>query len=774
MPMRSKSSPPFWFVAAVLAIAIGIVYGRALDAPFVFDDHDSIITNSSIRSLWPLIGTDEHRGPLNPIRDLPTSARPVVNYSFALNYHFGGLNVVGYHVVNTGIHFLTALLLWAIVRRTLQLPCFGGRFDSVAGWLALAATLLWSSHPLLTDAIVYITQRTELMMAWFYLATLYCSLRYWSSNELSSQRTVWLTLAVFASLCGMLSKEVMVSAPLVLLLFERTFVTGSFARALRRSWPLYLGLAATWIPLLMLSAGAPRSHSSGFHLSNNLLVYWFTQCKAVLMYLKLAVWPAPLRCAYELSHVDNVVDFCIYVMPVLLLGIFTIALLRRNNPVGFLFAFIALILAPTSIMPILTEMAAERRMYLPLAALMVLVVVGTYLFAKRQLALSAAAEDSAPDSKTPSTVAFVSIAILTFVYCAVCSQRLSEYYNETLMWQQVVESQPLNYMAHHNLGLLYNYAGREAESLAELQASVAANSNYPNARSALGFALINAGRLPEAIASIQAALDINPDHVGALNNMGIALIKMGRYPEAIEYLERAIRIDPSHADAHNNLGQALMNVGRTAEATEQLQIARSLTPDDPDILNNLATSLANNNQLPQAIELFERALKLRPDSAAAHGGLGIALHRSGDVRGATEHFQRFQQLRPNDPGGYFNLAIVAAGQGDFKQAASLYEQAVKLRPDSPQAHFSLAGALAQIGRSQEAIDHFQKALELNPNFLPAYAALADALALASRTEEAVGVAQRGIQTAQSAGDQTTTGQLQEWLTRHQSTPQTNK
>jgi tetratricopeptide (TPR) repeat protein len=728
-PPIVSEGPPNWFAFAALVISIALVYGRALDAPFFFDDHAAITNNASIRTLWPLIGAEAHRGPLNPMQELPTSSRPLVNFSFALNYHFGGLNPVGYHVVNVVIHFLCAILLFAIVRRMLRLAWFGGRFDSAAGWLALAAALLWSLHPLNTEAVIYITQRTELMMAWFYLATLYCSLRYWSARTRHS-RSGWLTLAVFASLAGMLSKEVMASAPLVILLFDRTFVTGSFTSSLRKSWPLYLGLAVTWIPLLLFIASGPRSSSSGFHLIDNLFVYWLTQCKVLLMYLKLAVWSWPLRCSYELPRVDTFIAALMYVTPVLLISLLAAWLFKRNRSVGFTLFFIAAILAPTSIMPIPTEMAAERRMYLPLAALIVLSVVGTFLFAKRQVTLSAVAGQSTSVSTTPRVVAFMWIATLAIVYGVISSIRLLDYYNETRMWQQVADSQPLNYMAHYNLGLLYNYAGREPDSLTELQAAVAANPRYPNARSALGFALISAGRLPEAINSIQTALDFNPDHVGALNNIGIALTKLGKYPEAIENLRRAIRIDPGHADAHNNLGQALIAAGRTAEAAEHLQIARSLTPDDPDVLYNLAMSHANNNELPQAIKLFERALRVRPDFAAAHNGLGIALHRSGHVRGAAEHFQRFQQLKPNEAGAYTNLAIVATGE--------------------------------------EAIKDFQKALELNPKMLPAYSALANLLASANRGDEAVTVAQRGIEIARSLGDQATVQQLQEWLARFQS------
>src|SRR5262245_4689539 len=121
---------PGWIVAVVLAILLLVVYGRALNAPLIFDDDSSIEQNTSIQSFWPLVGTTDQPGPLRPTADLPTAGRPLVNFTFALNYRFGGLNPFGYHVFNLLIHFLSALLLWAVVRRTLCLPHFHGRFET--------------------------------------------------------------------------------------------------------------------------------------------------------------------------------------------------------------------------------------------------------------------------------------------------------------------------------------------------------------------------------------------------------------------------------------------------------------------------------------------------------------------------------------------------------------------------------------------------------------------------------------------------------------------
>ena len=164
------------------------VYSRSLDAPFNFDDDISVLKNGSIRdfghaSVREKIGVRSTRPP-----KIPTSARPLVNLSFAVNYHFGGVDPRGYRAVNIVLHMLARWLLWAIVRRTLRLPHFDEGLRTGAGPLALAVALLWAVHPLVTETVAYVTQRTELMVVFFYLATLYGSLRYWAAASRPSRR----------------------------------------------------------------------------------------------------------------------------------------------------------------------------------------------------------------------------------------------------------------------------------------------------------------------------------------------------------------------------------------------------------------------------------------------------------------------------------------------------------------------------------------------------------------------------------------------------------
>ena len=400
--------------ALVLSIAVWVVYAGNLHQPFVFDDRGSILDNPSIMRLRPLVGDANGPGPLTP-RNPITGGRPLVNLSLAVNYRLGGLNPAGYHFFNITVHLLSAILLWAIVSRTLRMKFFDEKFAQVADPLALLVALVWALHPLQTECVAYVTQCTELMMGLFLLATLYASLRYWAATS-AGGRVAWLGVATLSCLLGMGCKEVMVTVPAIVLLLERTFVAGSFRRAVRESWPLYVGLILGWGLLLALNIDGPRSGTAGFGHGVSALAWWFTQAKVLLMYLKLTFWPCPLVIHYEIPHLNTLGAAWPWVVPAAALGIATLVLIARRTATGFLGAWLFIILSPTLVVPMTDEVAAERRMYLPLAAIAALVVVGGYELAQqavRSLA-SGAAADSWP-LKITAAGTLLAVAILSVV-----------------------------------------------------------------------------------------------------------------------------------------------------------------------------------------------------------------------------------------------------------------------------------------------------------------------------------------------------------------------
>lgn len=170
----------------VIVLVIFAVYFRALPAPLLYDDESSVLNNPSISRLWPLAGDVQHRGPLNPPPQSPTAGRPLVNLSLAINYHFGETNPAGYHAVNVVIHTLSAVLVALIIRHCLLFGYFGRPFDSSSGILAVLVALLWALHPLHTEAVAYVTQRTELLVGFFYLATIFSSYSFSMNRNLTS------------------------------------------------------------------------------------------------------------------------------------------------------------------------------------------------------------------------------------------------------------------------------------------------------------------------------------------------------------------------------------------------------------------------------------------------------------------------------------------------------------------------------------------------------------------------------------------------------------
>ena len=160
-------SPLLVMVAGLLA------YHNSFTSPFIYDDELSILTNPTIRHLWPIwqVLSPPHRG------GFTVEGRPIINLSLAINYALGGYDVWGYHALNLTIHVLAGLTLYGVVRRTLHRPRLRERFGATANGLALATAVLWTVHPLQTASVTYIIQRAESLMGLFYLLTLYGFIR---------------------------------------------------------------------------------------------------------------------------------------------------------------------------------------------------------------------------------------------------------------------------------------------------------------------------------------------------------------------------------------------------------------------------------------------------------------------------------------------------------------------------------------------------------------------------------------------------------------------
>lgn len=656
---------------ALLAAGAIAIYSRTFSVPLILDDKNSITDNVTIRHLWPIWTA------LSPPNDAGVGGRPLYNLSYALNYAFGGTSVFGYHLVNLIIHMLAAWTLFALVRRTLLRPILAERFGSAATYLALAVGAIWAWHPVQTESVTYVTQRCESLMGLFYLLTLYCFLRGAEADGEGACRT-WFVLSVLACLAGVATKEVIITAPLLVLLYDRTFISGSFSGAWQRHWRLYLALVATWLPLGYLMTGL-HDRGAGFGQGATWLAYGWTECRVVVKYLLLAIWPHPLVFDYgPFSTVPMGVVWPYALVLVSLLAITAWALLRpQTKPgvfggqaLGFAGAWFFLILAPTSsIVPLVGQPMAEHRLYLPLAGIVALIVLGAFAIGGRRC-----------------LPVFALIAVSLGLAAA---RRNQDYSSEPAIWNDTIAKCPENARAYCNLGTYW---------------------------------LKTPGRLNDAIAQYEEALRLRPDYAEVHDDLGYALEKIpGRLNDAIAQYEETLRLKPDFVEARNNLGEAQSHIpGQLNDAIAQFDEVLRLKPDYAEAHNNLGFALEEKpGRLNDAIAQFNEALRLKPNYAEAHNNMGFVLERMpGRLNDAISQLDEALRIRPDYAEAHNNLAIaLAQTPGRLPDAVAQFEEALRLKPDFAEAQFNLAIALTQVpGRLQEAVAHLEEALRLRPDF----------------------------------------------------------
>ena len=350
--------------------------------------------------------------------------------------------------------------------------------------------------------------------------------------------------------------------------------SGSFRSALtNRRW-YYVSLAVTWVMLgLLMYHSSLAAVGVGFHEEVSWPTYALTELHVVTDYLKLAFWPHPLVFDYgtEILATDplTVVPYALILAVVL---IATAIAWRRSPMAGFLGAWFFLILAPTStVVPIVKQPMAESRVYLPLAAVVVLVTLLSYALGRRQ--------------------AFVALGLVAGGLGALTVQRNHDYRSELSIWEDTVSQHPYSSRGHSNLGMvLAEMPGRMPDAVAHCEEALHIKPTYAEAHTNLGLALAQMpGRMPDAIVHFKEALRLRPDFAEAHTNLANALAQMpGHLPDAIAHYEEALRLKPDYAEAHCNLAITLASMpGRMADAIAQLEIAARLNPASTAIRDNL-------------------------------------------------------------------------------------------------------------------------------------------------------------------------------------------
>lgn len=650
---ETKSSPlkrsPIW-LPLLLGLATLAAYLNGLHAPFVFDDIPSIVENPTIRSVWP-----PGNALTPPGEGRTVSGRPVLNLSFALNRALGD-GSGGFRATNVVIHIGAGLLLYGVVRRTLAGPRLNERFVSAATPLAAVIAALWLLHPLQTASVTYVVQRAESLMGFFYWLTLYGFIR-----ATTGCAKAWMGVAWVACVLGMATKEVMVSAPVVVVLYDRLFVSESWRDVWRTRRYFHAALAGTWLLLgwLVYDTGA-RGGTAGFSLGVDWVTYASTQFRVIVGYCALGFWPHPLVLDYGVEWVSRVSEVLPYAVLVAALLAGTIFAFVRAMPSALAGVVFFAVLAPTSLMPGGRQTMADHRMYLPLAAILSVAVLWSYVRLGRWVL-------------TGWIVIAGVFAVLTF-------SRNRDYRTTLAIWADTVAKRPDNRWARDNLGNALIEAGRPVEALAQYEAALRIAPGDAVHHYNAGNALMHLGRMDEARACFEQAVKIDPDYLSARDALGYVLYTMRRFEEAALHFAKATHRAPESAALRYSLGSALLAAGRAGDAEVAFDAALKLQPSHIDAANNLGCLLLERGEAGQAVERFSRALEYRPDNVPALLNLGNALGHLRRFGDALVVLEKARSLAPANPDIPNIRGLVLLHLGRHEEAAGAWQEALRIAP----------------------------------------------------------------------------------------------
>jgi protein O-mannosyl-transferase len=666
-------------------------------------------------------------------------ARPLFMLTLYANYLWAGMDPYGLRLVNALILAASGvamafLSLQIFQISTLRLPGTNGQKRAVGVLLGLWFVV----HPLQSLVVLYIVQREAILGCFFYFSALAVYLAGRSGRLSRPTRTYVLTSALF--LAGMLSKENVVTLPMVLLLAEMTLLRQDVRQLIRRAAIIALIALPPFVGYLVLVHGLhgpDATYTQG--IWNRLSQYYqaaaltpvevlLTESRVLFTYLGMIA--APFWIGVQLVAVQTIsrsllnpsVTLAAVAGAGVLVGL-GLAMVRRQPLVAFGILFFFITLLPESTL-IPQYLFCGYRAILPMAG--VLLILG-------QGVLTVFAGSGAGAAKaTTAALLVVTLGVLASV-----TVMLAREWDPLRVWKAAYEQLPPSsenveltpYMdILGNLGLELSTAGQYDAAIRVLGQVVQIESKPNNFKKVL--ALVNMGLVQQAkgdkaggIDSFRQAIRCDPTDALPHYHLGASLVRMGDVSGGVQALRMAAKLNPRDPETQSYLGKASMQQGHMAEAIEHYQEATRLDPGSGGIRTDLAIALEKSGDLSLAVESYRKAVGLTPDSPAFRFNLGKALTKAGQVREAIAAYQKAVELNPALGPAYANLGTLLLGSGRMPEAAESLRKALALLPENPELFYQYGVALKAAGRSAEAEQQFRKALAIKPDHAAAGSAL---------------------------------------------------
>lgn len=666
----------------VLSVISIIVFLNTVSNAFVYDDSVTIVHNSFIKN-WKNIHSifSFHYFMLSG----ELSYRPVVTLSYFIDHFLWGLNPAGFHLTNVFLHAGNTILFYFFLKRVVK-----------GNTTAFITALLFTTHPVLTEAVNSVSYREDLLAALFFLIAFVLFLKIDERSLTPWKFVLYYACALLSYLLSLFSKETSVALPILMILFH-VFCSSStntlHAMIKRAKWS-YLGYFIITGFYLFIRFVLFRHVYIRLDQSKQTL---FVMIKVFASYIKLLFLPFNLNADYVVPPATS--GIASFVVSALLICTAIILILRlcQNDKRHwfFLLWFFVTLLPVSNIIPI-GNIMAERYLYIPIMGFcgVIVMLVQNYI-----------------PGKTPAMVGFVVILIIasiTSIY------RNGIWRDEFTLWYSTVNREPGSVRAHLNLGVVHSAKGFYDYAELEYKKTLEINPGDIEAHYNMGNAYERKGMLDAAIKEYQETLRYNPVHADAYNNTGGIYKTKRLFDRAIEFYKKAKQCNPLNPHYYNNLGLVYREIKLYEEALVEYKRATELDPDNLDAHNNLGIVYVCMERLKDAAVEFETANRLNPKVANVHNNLGIVHAKQGNHDRAIRELNKAVVLGFDNADVHNNLAGVYLTLGSTDRAITELKLALTCNPADSNAHSNLGNAYISKGRGDEAISEFTEAIKYNP------------------------------------------------------------
>ena len=689
----------------ILAVISVIVFCNTLDNTFVYDDSVTIVNNTLIKS-WKNFHTLFSFNYFILSGEL--SYRPVVTLTYFIDYSLWGLNTTGFHFTNLLLQTANTLLFYVFLKGVTKVNT-----------LAFFSTLLFTTHPILTETVNSISYREDIITALFFLIAFILFLKI---NEKTLPRYKFLLFyagSLLSYLLSLFSKETAITLPILLVLFDIFYLSSGnpLQTLIKRLKSIYIGYFCItgfylFIQFIMFRHVYIRLDQTKQSL--------FVMIKVLASYIKLLFLPFNLNADYVVPQLTTgIASFIISVLLVTTIAVLTIRLCKNNKQYWFFISWFFITLLPVSNIIPIGNIMAERYLYIPIMGFSGIIGILVQKF----------------NLKNP--LAAICFTIVIFILGVMCINRNGIWRDELTLWYSTAIREPNSARAHHNIGVVHSAKGYYEYAELEYKKTLEINPKDIEAHYNLGNAYERKGILDNAIKEYQDAIRYNPFYADGYNNLGSIYKSKHLLDKAIEYYKKAIQCNPFNAHYYNNLGLVYHEEKLYKEAVTEFARSLKINSEMPTTHNHLGNTYKEMGNIKDALTEYKTAIKLDPATADFHNNLGIVYTNIGQLEEAIKEFETAIRLDPKLANVHNNLGIAHAKKGDLDKAIDELNKAVALGFDNADVHNNLAGVYLTKGLTDNAIVELKLALEFNPKDSNAHCNLGNAYISKNLGDEAI-------------------------------------